>query len=512
MSLVEGRRLSWPRLGIVLVAAGAIVFASLQGWRGFQDARADIPQESWFAPYVDVTATPTIQFEEAPSGAGPNTVLAFVVADPENPCDPSWGGAYTMDEASEQLDLDRRIARVRQLGGTPIVAFGGQANTELAVACSDGEELYDAYRSVVTRYGAQVIDLDVEGESLLDASANDRRAEALARLQTEQDLSIWVTLPVSPDGLTQDGERLVAAMLAAGVDLAGVNAMTMNYGESKDANQSMAAASIEALESTHKQVAQLYDDSGRHLTSAQVWRRIGATPMLGQNDIAGEVFGLRDAEQLHEFASENRLGRISMWSLNRDRACSGNYPDVSIVSDSCSGVDQAESAFSATLGTALDGAPATDTTTSTAVDPTTTPTDDPEASPYPIWTEDEAYQAGDRVVWRQNVYAAKWWTSGELPDDPTIDESASAWTLIGPVLPGETPEPTPTVPAGTYPEWLPDVAYDKGDRVRFEKIAYVALWWTQGDPPDGPSTADAPSPWRLLTAVEIESPTETPAG
>ena len=401
MSLVEGRRLSWPRLGVVLVAAGAIVFASLQGWRGFQDARADVPQESWFAPYVDVTVTPTLQFEEAPSGAGPNTVLAFVVADPEHRCDPSWGGAYTMDEASEQLDLDRRIARVRQLGGTPIVAFGGQANTELAVACSDGEDLYDAYHSVVTRYDVQVIDLDVEGESLLDANANDRRAEALARLQTEQDLSVWVTLPVSPDGLTEDGERLVSSMLAAGVDLAGINAMTMNYGGSKDSGQSMAAASLEALESMHTQVAQLYEDSGRHLTPAQVWRRIGATPMLGQNDIAGEVFGLRDAELLHEFASENRLGRISMWSLNRDRACSGNYPDVSIVSDSCSGVDQADSAFSAILGRALEGAPQPYPTTSATVDPTATPTDDPETSPYPIWTEDGVYQGGERVVWRQ---------------------------------------------------------------------------------------------------------------
>jgi chitinase len=116
------------------------------------------------------------------------------------------------------------------------------------------------------------------------------------------------------------------------------------------------------------------------------------------------------------------------------------------------------------------------------------------------------------VVWRKNVYSAKWWTSGEQPDDPTIAESASAWQLIGPVLPGETPEPTPTVLAGTYPEWQPEVAYSEGDRVRFEKVAYVALWWTQGEPPDGPSTADAPSPWRMLTPAEIEMPTGGPSG
>ena len=80
------------------------------------------------------------------------------------------------------------------------------------------------------------------------------------------------------------------------------------------------------------------------------------------------------------------------------------------------------------------------------------------------------------------------------------------------MLPGETPEPTPTVPPGTYPEWQPAVAYSKGERVRFEQVAYAALWWTQGDPPDGPSTADSPSPWRLLTPAEVALPAGTPAG
>ena len=58
-------------------------------------------------------------------------------------------------------------------------------------------------------------------------------------------------------------------------------------------------------------------------------------------------------------------------------------------------------------------------------------------------------QAGERVVWRRNVYVAKWWTSGEVPDDPTLADDATPWRLIGPVLPGETPAPEPTVPPGT---------------------------------------------------------------
>ena len=127
------------------------------------------------------------------------------------------------------------------------MSFGGAANTELSVACDT--DVYDAYRAVVDRYDLRVIDLDIEGDALADTAANDRRAEAIAQLQEQQKLDVWVTLPVSPDGLTADGERLVASMLDAGVELTGVNAMTMNYGESKPAGSSMADASIDALES-----------------------------------------------------------------------------------------------------------------------------------------------------------------------------------------------------------------------------------------------------------------------
>src|SRR5690606_2349898 len=112
--------------------------------------------------------------------------------------------------------------------------------TELAVACTDPDDLYEAYRSVVTRYDTQVVDLDVEGEALGDEAANLRRAEAVARLQADEQVEVWVTLPVSPDGLTAEGEALVTTMLRAGVDLTGVNAMTMNYGESRGRGSSMA--------------------------------------------------------------------------------------------------------------------------------------------------------------------------------------------------------------------------------------------------------------------------------
>lgn len=514
MALVEGRRLSLIRVGVVLLAIAVVAFASLQGWRWFQDARVKVSGQPWFAGYVDVTATPSYAFEEPVTEAGTNAVLSFIVADPDDPCEPSWGGFHTPDEAEAELDLDRRIARLRQLGGTPVISFGGQANTELAVSCTDAPDLYRAYWSVVDRYESDVIDLDIEGQAMADHESAERRAEALSRLQESEGTEVWVTLPVAPHGLPEDAVKQIRILLDGGVDLAGVNLMTMDYGESKPADASMAEASIDALEATHAQLDTLYRDRDDRRTSAQLWRLMGATPMLGQNDVAGEVFSLEDATRLAAFAQEMELGRLSLWSLNRDRTCSSNWPDVTQVSDSCSGVNQEKGAFAMTLGDGFDGAPELARSSPSTSSPTAASrtvgaagtdeaSDDPDASPYQVWNAEQAYQNDERVVWKRNVYVAKWWTAGDLPNDPTVADDASPWRLVGPVLPGESPEPVPTLPAGTFPKWRPAAVYVAGDRVQLGGAGYEATWWNQGVSPDAPSTRDTPSPWVRLDATDL---------
>ena len=51
--------------------------------------------QSWFAPYVDVTATPKYAFEDLTASGHRSAVLAFVVSGGNAPCEPSWGGAYS---------------------------------------------------------------------------------------------------------------------------------------------------------------------------------------------------------------------------------------------------------------------------------------------------------------------------------------------------------------------------------------------------------------------------------
>ena len=55
---------------------------------------------------------------------------------------------------------------------------------------------------------------------------------------------------------------------------------------------------VSAAEATHVQLTGLYRDAGSDLGSGTLWRKIGLTPMIGQNDVADEVFTLQDAQDL----------------------------------------------------------------------------------------------------------------------------------------------------------------------------------------------------------------------
>ena len=503
------RRLSKARVTIAVLAVVGVVAGGAYVAASAASNVSTATTSPWFAGYVDVTNTPTFAFEAATNDSGRNVVLSFVVADPKDGCEPSWGAAYSMDDAASQLDLDRRIARLERAGGEAIVSFGGQANDELAVTCASTADLTAAYAAVIKRYDLSTIDLDLEGLSL-SGLANDRRAEAIAALQKQatadhRHLAVWLTLPVTTQGLATEGTDAVAAFLAAGVDVAGVNVMTMDFGSSKPAKDSMLDATTDALTATQRQLHVLYDDARISLTDATLWSKVGATPMIGQNDVAGEVLSLEDAAGLNAWAAEKGLGRISMWSLNRDATCGTSFTDTNRVSNACSGVDQGESTFAETLGAGLTGSPESNsgTTTTPEAIPADEP-DDPATSPYAIWDENATYLVGTKVTWHHNVYEAKWWTRGDLPDDAVLDEFETPWTLIGPVLPGETPVPVPTVPPGVLPEWSGTATYDKGERVLFDGIPFEAKWWTQGDSPEASSTDPDNSPWNPLTSAQIQ--------
>jgi chitinase len=189
-----------------------------------------------------------------------------------------------------------------------------------------------------------------------------------------------------------------------------------------------------------------------------------------------------------------------MWSLNRDQACGPNYANVSIVSPNCSGVAQRAGQFATVFAKFKAGkAPAPSVSAPTAATSTSN-VDDPATSPYPIWNPELPYPADTKIVWHRNVYQAKWWTKGDTPDAPVSSVSQTPWELIGPVLPGEHPRPTPTMSAGTYPDWSPTATYRAGERVLYHGVGYQAKWYSHGDVPGVVVSDPGQTPWELITS------------
>jgi chitinase len=351
------RRVWTPRHKWIAAAVALAILSGIFLWRSI--AEAGMAHEPWFSGYADVTVDPPFDFSSSELPGAGNVTLAFVVADSSEPCAPRWGSAYSLDAAREALNLEQRISDLKSNGGNIAVSFGGAVNTELAVACQNPDALLAAYRSVVNRYSPSTIDFDIEGDALMNAPAGQRRAEAVATLQREKEgwgggLDVWLTLPASPRGLTDDGVAAVDQMLTAGVRLAGVNIMTMNYGSSRGPSQSMLEAATAAAGATHDQLSISYQRAGINLGAQEIWTRMGLTPMIGMNDLPGEVFGLDAAQGLNAFALEKGIQRVSMWSLNRDTQCltaSSGGP----ASHVCSGVQQDAGQFARLLSAGLEG-------------------------------------------------------------------------------------------------------------------------------------------------------------
>ncbi|WP_426225969.1 chitinase [Pseudarthrobacter sp. DSP2-3-2b1] len=321
-----------------------------------QDAEVTQPAAGlrWFGGYLDVTILPGLSLQDAPSPGKATTVLSFITSSPDNPCEPSWGRSYGLEQASSRLGLDAQVDAFRKAGNDIAISFGGQLGKELAVTCTDADALTRAYEEVINRYGPATVDLDVEGAAAADPAAAQRRAAAMARLQDsrppEAPLKVWLTLPVSVQGLTPAAVISLETMIAAGVELAGVNLMTMNFGPLAQ-GQSMLDASTSAAEASHRTLAGIYENAGKPLDAAGLWERIGLTPMIGQNDVPGQIFTLEDAEGLNSFAQERGVGRMSMWSLNRDKGCSSldEVQAPNVAAHSCSGVEGPPGMFAEAL-------------------------------------------------------------------------------------------------------------------------------------------------------------------
>ena len=260
-----------------------------------------------FAPYVDTSLFPPFSLVSTAQATGVKQFnLAFVVSGGASgntgaSCTPEWGG-------------------VTAVGVDPV--------------------------AVISAYDVNKLDFDIEGAAVDNTAANARRDQAIAALQAKNPgLQVSFTLPVLPSGLTSDGDAVLTGAVQAGVKIAAVNVMAMDYGDGAAPNPSgqMGTFAIDAATATDAQVA-----SAMGISGDAAWSKIAVTPMIGVNDTSDEIFTVANAKQLATFAASKHLAWLSMWSAARDTQCSGGAQ--SFASPTCSSIVQTPHEFMGALG------------------------------------------------------------------------------------------------------------------------------------------------------------------
>lgn len=265
----------------------------------------------WGNPAYPFTSLVDLQQKTEIAGV----TLAFVLSD---------GGCSVTTDVQQHMD---DVNAFQAMGGHLKASFGGAAGTYIENACGDAQSLAGAIESFVDQTGIVDLDFDVEQWQATTPEVNQRRAQALKKVQDDKGIQVAFTLAAMPHddandvmgGVPADSLAVVKAALDAGVQVSHMNLMVMdfygNYGP-----KTMAELSISALTDAKAQLQGIVPG----LTDEAAWGMLGATPMIGQNDDPNEVFTLEDAAALAAFAKQKSLGLVAFWAINRDQPGSGS--------------------------------------------------------------------------------------------------------------------------------------------------------------------------------------------
>lgn len=313
-------------------SAGASGNAGTGGSAGGGDAGAGgstaDPTATEYAPYFYAwgwgnAAYPFTSLVDLKSKSGLDAVtLAFVLSDN--------GQCQVTREIHDHLG---DIQAFRADGGQVKVSFGGALGTYLENACGSADAMAEVLRSFVDETGLDDFDFDVEQPGAMTGDVNQRRSEALRAVQLDRGVRVSFTLAAMPEdkwgtpgGVTSAGVEVLSSAIGSQVRIHRVNLMTMDYGGYFSDGNTMGDLAISVLSETHEQLLVLLPG----LTDDEAWGMLGATPMIGQNDVISEVFTLADAQALTAFAKQRRLGLLSFWAINRDQPCP--YDDLGVCS------------------------------------------------------------------------------------------------------------------------------------------------------------------------------------
>lgn len=297
----------------LLLALAAAVPAALLAASPGHAAAATFP----VAPYVYTGDGTDLAALADQSGQNRFTV-AFVLAG--NGCQAAWNGGTAVAPGDP---VSQHIAALRSAGGDVSVSLGGAAGTYLDETCTDADSLAAQYEAIVDATGVSQLDLDLE-QGLGDQDRQHRIAQAVATMQGHEadaghPVAVTYTLGVGTDGLPGDQLGVVQDAVDAGVDVAAVNIMTMDYGPGNTGD--MGDYAVSAATAAEGQL--------EGVLGGDAWGKLGITPMIGPNDTPGETFTTDDAQQVVDLANQHHVAMLAFWEMGNDNSGYTGQPDWS---------------------------------------------------------------------------------------------------------------------------------------------------------------------------------------
>ncbi|AGL21592.1 ricin-type beta-trefoil lectin domain protein [Actinoplanes sp. N902-109] len=246
-------------------------------------------------------------------------------------CDPKWDGSRALTGGQDQTAINT----IRANGGDVVVSFGGASGPWLEHYCTSASALAAAYQKVIDAYGLKAIDIDIEGTPYNTAADQQKTVDALKTIKANNPgITTYITLGSGTNG---PDNSLINRAASAGLQVDGWGIMTFDWG-STGTNQG--ALTIQAADALKNKLRTAYGYS-----DADAYKHVGISSMNGVTD-ENAVVTLADMQTITSYAQQHQIARLTFWSLNRDRQCSGGYPN----DDTCSGVAQSAYQYTKIIG------------------------------------------------------------------------------------------------------------------------------------------------------------------
>jgi len=444
-------------------------------------------------------------------------------------------GGYTKQEFIQD------IADLQSRGKHVIISVGGANGLIVINSATAADTFATSLSAIIREYGFEGVDIDLEGSAV---SGTEYIARGLKKVHDEFGDDFIITM--APETYyMHNAEGLMGSYFRLAMEIKDI--LTICYPQFYNAGSDLGYNDFFARypsQSFITSLATMYIENGlrpdQMAIGVPALQNSGAgSGYISINDFIAVINSLVFKQELDGFTPPREyktLRGVMTWSINWDgtqnyvwgRAMAelmsslpvvdgGNErpeDDDDITSDSSQGSNSDEN-------NSDENTSDENTSDETSSDSQDITTDEPQDyGDIPNWDPTVAYFLGDKVIYNGNIYQAKWWSKGEIPEN---QGEWGCWKYIGPA--GDVPEDS-DIPdggeeenssdedissdeyssdeyssdetssdsqdittdepqdSGEIPNWDPTVAYFYGDKVIYNGNIYQAKWWSKGEIPE----------------------------